>query len=199
VTRDRVVRGDARGLRARRALTRRRHRRGRDLRGAARLAVVSAEPGRRGCAWRDGAQFGAAFGVSLGMYDAGEGEFRSYGGALSVPGSLADRSNRFWAGQPRVLAVHRAAGCDRTRRLPATRRGAVQLPGQRDRRGQCIALLEFGGGYHDSDIAPRSRHEPAAPGWWRSARRRGKTGALRARRQRGHDGHQIAGAWLTAE
>ena len=56
------------------------------------LRVVSAEPGRRRVRLAgSAAQFGAAFGVSLGMYDAGEGGFRSYSGALGVPGSLADR------------------------------------------------------------------------------------------------------------
>ena len=60
------------------------------------LRVVSAEPGRRRVRLAgSAAQFGAAFGVSLGMYSAGEGEFRSYSGALSVPGSLADRIDRF--------------------------------------------------------------------------------------------------------
>jgi len=56
------------------------------------LRVVSAEPGRRRVRLSgSAAEFGAAFHAQLGVYDAGEGEFRSYRGALSVPESLGDR------------------------------------------------------------------------------------------------------------
>ena len=121
------------------------------------LRVVSAEPARRRVRLAgSAAQFDAAFGISLGMYDAGEGEFRSYGGALSLPASLAARVES-------VLGLdNRRVGRPFIGPLDATGAASGYLPNQAAAfynfpagltgAGQCIALLEFGGGYSDADI-----------------------------------------------
>jgi kumamolisin len=122
------------------------------------LRVVSAEPGRRRVRLAgSAAQFGAAFGVSLGMYDAGEGEFRSYSGALSVPGSLADRIESVLGLDNRRVAwpfiAPQAVTGTTAGYLPNQAAAQYNFPASVTGAGQCIALLEFGGGYYDSDIA----------------------------------------------
>jgi kumamolisin len=121
------------------------------------LRVVSAEPGQRRVRLAGStAQFGAAFHTSLGMYDAGEGEFRSYSGTLSVPGPLGDRiesvlglDNRRMA---RPFIVPSAATDAAAGYLPNEAAALYNFPANVTGADQCIALLEFGGGYYDSDV-----------------------------------------------
>ena len=121
------------------------------------LRVVSAEPERRRVRLAGSAtQFGAAFRTSLGAYDAGEGEFRSYSGTLSVPGDLGDRiesvlglDNRRMA---RPFIAPQAATDTGGGYLPSEAAALYNFPAGVTGAGQCVALLEFGGGYYDSDI-----------------------------------------------
>jgi kumamolisin len=122
------------------------------------LRVVSAEPGRRRVRLAgSAAQFGAAFGVSLGMYDAGEGEFRSYSGVLSVPESVSDRIESVLGLDNRRVAwpfiAPRAVTGTTAGYRPNEAAAQYNFPANATGAGQCIALLEFGGGYHDSDTA----------------------------------------------
>jgi kumamolisin len=121
------------------------------------LRVVSAEPGRRRVRLAgSAAEFGAAFRTRLGMYDAGEGEFRSYRGALSVPASLGDRIESVLGLDNRRVArpflVPQAATDVATSYRPNEVAALYNFPVHATGAGQCIALLEFGGGYYDSDI-----------------------------------------------
>jgi len=121
------------------------------------LRVVSAEPGRRRVRLSgSAAEFGAAFHTQLGVYDAGEGEFRSYRGALSVPESLGDRIESVLGLDNRRVArpflVPQAATDVATSYRPNEVAALYNFPVHATGAGQCIALLEFGGGYYDSDI-----------------------------------------------
>ena len=129
------------------------------------LRVVSVLPDwRRVSLAGTAAQFGAAFGVSLGVYEEGEDQFRSYDGAMSVPVSLADK-------------IQSVGGLDARRvprRRPARQRPGAQAISPRDATsgflptelaalyrfppgangaGQTIGLIELGGGYVPGDLA----------------------------------------------
>lgn len=121
------------------------------------LRVVSAEPERRRVRLAgSAARLGAAFHASLGMFDAGDGEFRSYRGALSVPGSLRDRIESVLGLDNRRVArpfiALQAATDTATSYLPNEAAALYNFPANATGAGECIALLEFGGGYYDSDI-----------------------------------------------
>ena len=103
------------------------------------------------------AQLSEAFAVELGHYQAGETNYRGREGHVHLPGRPgADRRGRVRAGQP---AASQAA-------VPARRRPAqavtaltppqvaklYDFPTGASAAGQCIGLLEFGGGYHPADI-----------------------------------------------
>ncbi len=121
------------------------------------LRVVSAEPERRLVRLAGSAgQFGAAFVVSLGMYDADGRQFRSYSGTLSVPADLTATiesvlglDNRPVA---RPYAHRRAASGDTGVFLPNEMAGLYHFPRNLTGTQHCTGLIELGGGYYQSDI-----------------------------------------------
>ena len=128
------------------------------------LAVVHASPARRTVMLSGSAEaLGTAFGTQLHQFDHPEGTYRGRTGTLSVP----DRPGRHR--RRRVRARQPAAG---PAALPGARRPEARSsrapPRHRSRRrswrssttsrpaldgsGQCIAIIELGGGFKPADI-----------------------------------------------
>jgi kumamolisin len=103
------------------------------------------------------AQFGVAFGTNLGVYDAGPGEYRSYSGNLSAPASLAARIESVLGLDTRPAAqphfVRQLAPATLTSHRPNEMAALYDFPAGVSGAGECIALIELGGGYHDTDTA----------------------------------------------
>lgn len=105
------------------------------------------------------AQVGAAFRVSLGVYEQAGAEFRSYSGPLSVPAALAEKIETVGGLDNRQLPRRPA----NARAIPADGGSAGFLPTQiaelyrfptnANGAGQTIGLIEMGGGYRESDLA----------------------------------------------
>ncbi len=122
------------------------------------LTIIAAEPERRlvrlsGTA----AQMQAAFGTTLASYKSPAGQFRGREGTLRLPAELAEIVES-------VLGLDtRPAARPRYRRLRPAVPQAGHLPNEVGRlygfpaqvaaQGVCIALIELGGGYLDSDTA----------------------------------------------
>jgi kumamolisin len=120
------------------------------------LSVVSAEPAKRlvklgGTA----AQFQAAFQTTLSHYSDGKKTFRTRTGSLQLPVDLAPvvesvlgLDNRP-AAQPRLVFRPAAAVSDSY--LPNKVTSLYAFPTTVTGKGQCIALIELGGGFTPSD------------------------------------------------
>src|SRR5437016_4195264 len=121
------------------------------------LSVVKQEPGRRLVKLSGTvAQLEAAFRTKLHYYSDGSGTFRARTGALYAPGEVAAALDGVFgfdtrrAARPKLVRhidPHAMVG-----HLPnqvAKLYGFPTTP--RMGRGQCIALIELGGGYRDSD------------------------------------------------
>lgn len=120
------------------------------------LRVVSAEPERRLVRVAGSAgQFGTAFGVTLGIYDAGEGEFRSYSGTLSAPADLAASIESVLGLDNRPVArpyvQYKAAPGDVSFR-PNQLAELYHFPENLTGWLRCTGIIELGGGYRQSDI-----------------------------------------------
>lgn len=120
------------------------------------MRVVSAEPERRLVRVAGSAgQFAAAFGVTLGVYDAGEGEFRSYSGALSVPSNLAASIESVLGLDNRPVArpyVHHEAAPGGVSFRPNKLAELYHFPENLTGWLRCTGIIELGGGYRQSDI-----------------------------------------------
>lgn len=103
-----------------------------------------------------------AFGVVLTRYRAGTDEFHGRTGKLSLPANLVPIVEGVFGldDRPQTRTHFRVAGAHRTsgNQLPATsfRPDEVarlySFPRDVDGRGECIAILEFGGGYARTDV-----------------------------------------------
>ena len=114
-----------------------------------------------------------AFGVSLFQYSHGQGEYRGRVGSVSVPKALSDIVTGVFGldTRPTVRSRRRTQGCTalakaiarlRTRYsrivewqqsfFPSELATVYGFPAH-DGAGQCIAVLEFGGGYFPADMA----------------------------------------------
>ena len=104
-----------------------------------------------------------AFGTELAMYDSDFGKYRGRVGPVQVPAELADiivavmgLDNRR-AMRPHLIRLERQIGVTRDASA-GTMYTATELstkydfPAGADGSGECIAILEFGGGYRASDI-----------------------------------------------
>lgn len=122
------------------------------------LTVSSVEPGRRlvrltGTA----AQVQAAFQTKLSHYSDGRRTFRARTGALSLPAQLLPVVESILgldtrpAAQPRL--VSRPAAAAATAFLPSEVAALYRFPTTVTGKGQCIALIELGGGYTNSDTS----------------------------------------------
>ena len=118
------------------------------------LAVELVEPARRlvklsGAA----AQIQSAFGVDLASYQAEGKSFRSHSGPVRLPDSLADRVEAVLGldtrpiAQPRLTLAPHAL----TSHLPNHVGAFYGFPKNVTGKGQCVALIELGGGYRDTD------------------------------------------------
>jgi len=118
------------------------------------LAVESVEPARRlvklsGTA----AQIQSAFGVDLATYQVEGKSFRSHAASVRLPDNLADRVEAVLGLDTRPIAKPRmklAPGA-LTSHLPNQVGALYGFPKNVNGHGQCIALIELGGGYHVAD------------------------------------------------
>ena len=131
---------------------------------AHQLAVVEASAARRTVVLSGtAATLGKAFGTTLRQFEHDGGTYRGRTGALSVPGDLAGvvegvfgLDNRPQAsphfqvlGAPGV-AIARAPGAAFT---PPQLAALYDFPSGVDGSGQCIAIIELGGGFKPADIS----------------------------------------------
>jgi kumamolisin len=131
---------------------------------AHQLVVLEANPARRSVVLSGtSSTFGAAFGVSLHHYEHDGGTYRGRTGTISVPGELAEvvegvfgLDNRpqadahFQRQQPEAGEVaSRAAGASFS---PPQLASLYQFPAGLDGTGQCIGIIELGGGFKPADI-----------------------------------------------
>ncbi|MDE2277890.1 MAG: S8/S53 family peptidase [Burkholderiales bacterium] len=127
------------------------------------LTVVESHAARRSVVLSGNAQaFGAAFGVTLQEFEHDAGTYRGRVGSVSVPAELADvvvgvfgLDNRpqatphFQRAAPAGERASRAAGSSFT---PPQLARLYDFPAGLDGHGQCIALIELGGGYRPADL-----------------------------------------------
>jgi kumamolisin len=140
----------------------------RDFAAAHNLAVVEERPGRRSVVLEGTvAAFSKAFQVELKRYDHPKGAFRGRTGAVQIPAELEDAiegvfglDNRPQA-EPHFrrraenagLAQPRAAGAPQPQPFTTPQVAALyQFPTNADGTGECIGILELGGGYKSSDL-----------------------------------------------
>jgi kumamolisin len=130
---------------------------------AHQLAVVESNGARRSVVLSGTAStLAAAFGVTLKQYEHEGGTYRGRTGSVIVPADLAhivegvfgldDRPQanpHFQRQQPEGAAVSRAAGTSFT---PPQLAGLYQFPAGLDGSGQCIGIIELGGGFKPGDI-----------------------------------------------
>jgi kumamolisin len=127
------------------------------------LVVVEANAARRTVVLSGNATtLGAAFGVTLQQFEHDGGTYRGRTGTISVPSNLAEvvegvfgLDNRPQA-QPHFQVsggagevASRAAGASFT---PPQLAGLYKFPTGLDGSGQCIAIIELGGGFKPADI-----------------------------------------------
>ena len=127
------------------------------------LAVVESSAARRSVVLSGTATtLAAAFGVTLKQYEHDGGTYRGRTGSISVPADLAqivegvfgldDRPQanpHFQRQRPEGDAVSRAAGASFT---PPQLASLYSFPAGLDGSGQCIGIVELGGGFKPGDI-----------------------------------------------
>ncbi|MDE2368437.1 MAG: S8/S53 family peptidase [Burkholderiales bacterium] len=130
---------------------------------ANQLSVVASDAARRSVVLSGtAAAMGAAFGVTLQQYEHDGGSYRGRTGAISVPANLAGIVEGVFGLDNRPQAdAHfkrredetghqaRAAGASFT---PPQLASLYQFPTGLNGAGQCIALIELGGGFKPADI-----------------------------------------------
>jgi len=130
---------------------------------AHQLAVVESNAARRSVVLSGTAStLAAAFGVTLKQYEHEGGTYRGRTGSISVPADLAqivegvfgldDRPQanpHFQRLHPEGEAQSRAAGASFT---PPQLAGLYKFPAGLDGSGQCIGIVELGGGFKPGDI-----------------------------------------------
>lgn len=107
------------------------------------------------------AAFSEAFGVKLEMYEHPDGVYRGRTGPLHIPAELKDvvrgvfgLDNRRFA-RPHLSRVHQAASRSASSRsfTPPRLAKLYDFPTGLNGEGQCIGILELGGGYRPADLA----------------------------------------------
>ena len=130
---------------------------------AHQLAVVESDPARRTVVLSGTvATFSSAFGVTLQQFEHGGGTYRGRTGTISVPASLAgivegvfgldDRPQaepHFQRFQSVGAVTSRAAAASFT---PPQLARLYKFPSGLDGSGQCIGIIELGGGFKPADI-----------------------------------------------
>ncbi len=102
------------------------------------------------------AQLGAAFAVDLGRYQAGETSYRGRDGHVNLPADLVPLVEGVFGldNRPQARPLFRSASPAQTAKAltPPDVAKLYDFPTGVSAAGQCIGLLEFGGGYHPADI-----------------------------------------------
>lgn len=120
------------------------------------LKVVETSAARR-CVVLSGrvADFSRAFKVRLAAYDHPRRAYRSYEGTIQIPARLEGIVEAVYGLDNRPLMVrHLFASHSRAVRHthPAEVAEAYNFPDEVNGKGQCVALIELGGGFRESDI-----------------------------------------------
>ena len=132
---------------------------------AHQLVIVESNAARRSVVLSGtAATLGAAFGASLQQFEHDGGTYRGRTGSISVPGDLAgivegvfgldDRpqaSPHFQRLHPEGETVSRAAGAANASFTPPQLAALYQFPTGLDGSGQCIGIIELGGGFKPAD------------------------------------------------
>jgi kumamolisin len=128
-----------------------------------KLAVVSVNPAQRSVVLSGSVQaLSAAFGVKLHDYEHPQGHYRGRIGPLYLPAELISVVTGVFGLDNRCMARPHIAWPKRSKSKKIAKETsftAVQLaqlynfPTGLDGSGQCIGILEFGGGYNASDLA----------------------------------------------
>ena len=98
------------------------------------------------------AQMNAAFGVTLGRYRTADQEYRGREGFVHVPAELKDIVEGVFGLDNRRMARRAGGPASITPLNPLQVAKLYNFPTSANGSGQTIALLEFGGGYLQSDI-----------------------------------------------
>jgi kumamolisin len=120
------------------------------------LKVVETSAARR-CVVLSGrvAAFSRAFKVRLSAYDHPQRAYRSYEGTIQIPNRLDGIVEAVYGLDNRpLMSRHLFASYSRAHRHthPAEVARAYNFPGEVNGKGQCVAIIELGGGFHESDI-----------------------------------------------
>jgi kumamolisin len=127
-----------------------------------KLAVVSVNPAQRNVILAGSVKaLSAAFHVKLMEYEHPDGNYRGRSGQIHLPAELVPivegvfgLDNRRMA-RPHFVTTQRSGTSDTTAASNHTALQVAQLydfPAGLDGSGECIAILEFGGGYNTSDL-----------------------------------------------
>ena len=133
---------------------------------AHQLVVVESNAARRSVVLSGTATtLGAAFGATLQQFEHESGTYRGRTGSISVPANLADvvegvfglddrpqASPHFQRLHPDGEIVSRAAGASSASFTPPQLASVYQFPTGLDGSGQCIGIVELGGGFKPKDI-----------------------------------------------
>jgi kumamolisin len=123
------------------------------------LTVTESSPERRSVVLSGrAADFSAAFNVELNRYEHPEGSYRGRQGPVTVPGALAglvegvfgldDRPQAQPHFRPASTPIAAASGSFSARQVAAL----YQFPAGGTGQGQCIGIIELGGGYTKTDL-----------------------------------------------
>lgn len=108
-------------------------------------------------------QFAKAFGVEIGQYETDGGTYRGRSGPLTVAGDLADvvegvfgidnrpAARPHFQRSPAVDEIRAARAAPHTF-LPTELAKLYRFPADADGDGQCIGIIELGGGYRTADL-----------------------------------------------
>ncbi|MFZ0830008.1 MAG: S53 family peptidase [Thermoplasmata archaeon] len=119
------------------------------------LTIIDTDPRRRSIrASGTVGMLNRTFGVALGQYEGRRGEFRGREGELQLPPELGGRVVGVFGldNRPQVRTHFRIANVTATAYLPTRVGTAYAFPPAENGAGQCIGLLEFGGGFRGSDL-----------------------------------------------
>jgi kumamolisin len=102
------------------------------------------------------AAFGRAFGVHFRLFDSPRGPYRTYDSPVLIPLQLVPVIEAVIGLDDRPLLRPQAAACEEPEKLvyvdPRTIAAYYQFPPGATGTGQCIAAVQFGGGYYQSDL-----------------------------------------------
>jgi kumamolisin len=96
-------------------------------------------------------QMNRAFAVDLGRYESPRGNYRGREGAVHIPRELIDVVQSVFGLDNRLMA-RRASGNGPYSLAPRQVAGLYQFPLNINATGQTVGLIEFGGGYRESDV-----------------------------------------------